>query len=428
MSQIVAFFIGVLANLSHLLLPISANQMAQIQIPQAVSQTSSAQTAITSSSTAAVSDITTLSNIQNYPNLPISKIESHPAKNAWGTAILFPQSHRYPGSNISDPTNDDAVLVQNQIHDVISHLYNEYNVDFVLAEGDLGGPVPNDKISYLEREITLRQKFASEASDLRKKLLDTNADKSTLAKFFSQVNKIIAYLDRDIALAGAPYQFKAEGNNLVLYGAENQKTRQASTDIVRNYFYLNDRLSQLGTSNNQLSYSQGNALGTASVTDNSNQYAALLAMLSQSSQSQRLDSFFPYLDSKAGDNTEISTALNKVKSSYQQIQSIGQVQNNNVEIASTPSRTDNPFSSINDRTTIQNLINKNNAKMENVVLKQRNTDAVDNFADNLKTLNRNTGIIVFGAEHKAGLIQDLNEKGISVVTISVNGLSSPASS
>ncbi|MFA5062189.1 MAG: hypothetical protein WC526_03510 [Patescibacteria group bacterium] len=396
MTKIIAFFIGTISLLTNFFAPISPISP--------VSQSAANSTL----------------NLQNLNNLPVT-MEQHPATSSWATAIVLPQSHRYPGSEIADPKNNNAVVVQNQIYNVISQLYNQNHINFVLAEGDLNGPVPADKISNLNQEIKLRNQFAEESSNLNKILSQNNsANQTCLTGFFNQTNKIISYLDRDIALAGAPYQLKAEGNDLALYGAENSSTREASANIVRDYVYLNDRLTQLGG---------GSQLASASVSGASTN-ASMLALLSTlgGQKSQPLESYFPSLVTIAGTDAAASTAVNQLKDTYHQLQTLDKVKNASEASASSPSRADNPYSSITDTTQIRTLISKNNDQLTDVVLNQRNEDAADNFAQNLKSQNLDTGIIIFGAEHTAGLIKDLNDKGISVITISVQGLATTQTS
>lgn len=409
MSKIIAFFIGTLSLLGHVFFPVS-----QTPVNQNVNQQLSA------TNTVAIIDVATTTyktslNQQTFNNLPITSIEQHTATNSWATAIVFPQSHRYPGSDITDPVNDDAMVVQNQIYSIISRLYNQNHINFVMAEGDLNGPVPIEKISYINQEIILKKQLADESSNLKKLLPASGANQAYLTNFYNQIDKITSYLERDITLAGAPYQFMAEGNNLVLYGAENASTREASANIVRDYVYLNDRLSQLGGG------TQLTSAPTNSGTSVNASIMSLISSLGAQQKSQTLESYFPSLGTIAGTNTTLINAINQIKDTYHKIQGLNQTQNTAVSSA-TPSRSNNPYSSISDVKQIQTLLNKNNTKMTDVVLNQRSTDAADNFAQALKTQNLNTGIIVFGAEHTAGLIKDLNAKGISVISISVQGL------
>jgi hypothetical protein len=143
--------------------------------------------------------------------LPIGKITLHPVQNSKGTAIYLPQVHRNPGSSISDPINNSAEIAQRQIYDIISYLVKNKNIKFAMAEGDIYGKVPQEKIDLLKNKI------------------GSGGNSNT----------------REINLAGAPYRLKAEGVDFTLYGGETKSTYDQSADIVRDYIYLSDRLDQL---------------------------------------------------------------------------------------------------------------------------------------------------------------------------------------
>jgi len=158
--------------------------------------------------------------------LPIGSVYSSNVENSKGTAVLFPQTHRYPGTEPNDPVNNNAQIAQEQIYKIMSYLARNEGIDFMMAEGDLYGPVPEDKIDQLSQKIALRDRLAP-----------------SLGKGF--LYGLTQLLEREIALAGAPYQLKARDKDLILYGAENEATYNYSADIVRNYVYLNDRRNQL---------------------------------------------------------------------------------------------------------------------------------------------------------------------------------------
>jgi len=80
----------------------------------------------------------------------------------------------------------------------------------------------------------------------------------------------------------------------------------------------------------------------------------------------------------------------------------------------------NPYLSVNDPDKLQDMLNDTNAQIEDKVIKQRNEDAAQIFADTLTAQNAGTAILQFGAGHEDGLVRALNDKGMSVVVIKPN--------
>jgi len=60
--------------------------------------------------------------------------------------------------------------------------------------------------------------------------------------------------------------------------------------------------------------------------------------------------------------------------------------------------------------------------MEDVVVDQRNADTARNFVLMLEKTNSNVGMIQFGAQHRDGLIQELQNQGVSVIAITPKSL------
>lgn len=155
-------------------------------------------------------------------SLPVASTYASNVDNPKGTAILIPQIHRYPGSNVTDPLNDNAESAQKEAYQIMSYLTQNDNINLIMAEGDLYGPVSQEKINNLAQEINLR---------------------NLLAQF--NFTSLVNLLDRDIFLAGAPYILKAKNNDINLYGGETESVYNESANIVRNYVYLTDRKTQL---------------------------------------------------------------------------------------------------------------------------------------------------------------------------------------
>ena len=62
-------------------------------------------------------------------------------------------------------------------------------------------------------------------------------------------------------------------------------------------------------------------------------------------------------------------------------------------------------------------------KLNEIVLNQRNKETAENFSKGLWETNNNVGVLQFGAAHTKGLIRELNKQGLTVIVITVDGVS-----
>ncbi|MDP3697792.1 MAG: hypothetical protein Q8R55_07335 [Candidatus Taylorbacteria bacterium] len=132
-----------------------------------------------------------ISDLSSYTNLPVKKIKNYSVENSKGTAIFFPQYHRYPESRVSDPVNNSPQRSQEEIYSVLDHLVSGFGIDLLLVEGELYGKVPPVKIENLS--------------------------------------------SREIILKGASVILKSKKNHLILFGTENEDTLKESGILVKDY-------------------------------------------------------------------------------------------------------------------------------------------------------------------------------------------------
>ncbi|MFA6422018.1 MAG: hypothetical protein WCV92_01295 [Candidatus Buchananbacteria bacterium] len=352
---------------------------------------------------------------QSYSQIPDSTVTIHPAtggSTATKIAILIPQTHRYPGSNISDSVNDSAVIAQGQIYKIISYL-EKAGANTVMAEGDLEGKIPDDKIKNLSQKITLKEELKAEVQKIK------GSDQGEITpQFYTAVENLISSIDREILLAGAPYKLKAEGYNINLYGTEDQKLLDNSAEIVRNTIYLQDRLSALqGVNTVGFSLSKTSLVNPENNSTLKDKLLELLQNRSLVANTSDIDNELKMNKINAANNSDLNALLDQAQNTYNEIKELDKPQTTN---SSAPSRQQNPYNNINDVGTIQNLIKDNNDKLQETVVDQRNQSTAEKFVQLLSAQNKDVAIITFGSEHQEGLIQELNKRGISVVDILPN--------
>ena len=397
--------------------------------------------------------------LSNLPDdLPVGEITVFPADNAWGTAIYTPQNHRYPGTSLGDAKNDSAQLAQEQIYQIQSYLYDQYHIDYFMAEGDLYGAVPEDKISALNDKIALRDQLADNLDNLETALADDQSAASFAGQLREQGDKTLAALDREIILAGAAYKLKAENNDgIALYGAENGDTRDKCTVIVRNYIYEQDQLAQCSSgTGGSLAQAQTGGTTGQNITDKLQQFKDKLlsanpdlkqmidklgnmAILDLNSSTigslgaggdimslltgananpfTMLNSTLSYIETFANGtgHSDLTGLVGQVKSTCQSITDMETAQT--VTPADAPSRQDNPYAGISDPDKLQGMIDQSEQDINDYVIDQRNREAADYFAQGLKEVGANVGVLQYGAGHEDGLVKELNNEGLTVIVV-----------
>lgn len=347
-------------------------------------------------------------------DLPIGQITIHNAQGEWGTAVLIPQYHRYPGTESKDPVNNSAQKTQEEIYEILPHINEYYNTNLVMVEGELYGQVSSEKLKTVNEKVTERNVLSGQLQRLTPLLKKDGLD-SQEEKFIKDCKDAVAEMDRDIILTGAPFKLNAEGKDIVLFGSENQFTREESKKLVKNYIYLQDREKQLHGQSKRLSSrnNQSNKLF-------SNDLQSLLSKLLKSKSPQ--DSLAVDLKkfkniAKSNGNDELLEIIKNIEATLRASKDTIFAKNKGLSIQSTQNRKENPYAYINNPKKIENMLQETEQKINEVVIDKRNQETAENFTQMLREKKHQNGIIQFGAGHEQGLIQELNKQGISVVVI-----------
>lgn len=358
-----------------------------------------------------------LTNSLTYQGLPVGEVKSYQTENSWGTAIFIPQYHKNPGTEAQDKKNDSATTTQEQIYQILGFLTSQAKIKLIMVEGELFGEVPAEKVANLAQRIDRRNQclslLNSLKSELDKQSLDSKAEQSLYQKLHSQ----LVQADRETSLEGAALKLKVTGQNLTLVGSENEQTQKESKVLVRNYLYLEDRLNELedpNLSKKQLSFKSLDSnydqlirllLDTKSDTTAAEEFIALYQKASSLGKNnlktllQETEQAFANLDPQS--QADIGSRLGLINSSKDQ----------------APSRDDNPYQHITSQTKLKQLMDQSEQQIDEVVVKRRNQETAQNFAQALKNQKSDIGILLFGAGHEEGLISELQNSGLSVIVI-----------
>ena len=374
-----------------------------------------------------------LKDIRSFKGLPVTSIKYYDVPNSKGTVIFIPQYHLNPGSSSDDSKNDSAQKNQEEIFKILENLHQKFNIELVMMEGELFGEVPVDKIALIASKVEKRNDLAASCELLEKAFNKQSLSPSVEKSLLKGVDQQIAKTDREILLAGAPLKLKIENstgnNNVILYGSENKDTQDESRVVVRDYIYLQDRMDQLnnlsrvGQSTSNSSNSSLRTANTLSLGNNGDNWLNLLEKLISYDP---LGGAFRTLESIAisKGNTDLGDLLKKTESLYSDLAEGGKIQIASSSNASAgPSRSDNPYSSMIDKTQINNLMKQDEEKINSIVIDRRNRETAENFAKALNLENKKIGILQFGAGYEQGMVEELKKQGLSVVVITSSEVS-----
>ncbi len=362
-----------------------------------------------------------LTNPDYFKNLPVANIKNSRVNKAWGTVIYMPQIHQMPGSNPNDNQNNKAEITQNQSYQILQNIIRDFPLKLVLIEGENKGDISLQKKDSLAQKIKIRNQLVTNLDFIQK-----NPPKNPVAvelqkKVLHEGKMIIAQIDREIILKGAPLKLWAEGADITLAGTENPQTIEISKKLVRDFYYLQDRLQEINKPK-QLGYKSniilklGTALNQVNLDDFSPQ-------LMDSNQDNFITNFYKNLkelllhNQTASESKKSNENIQNLASSLGALLNLKRQEDQQNNAHDAPSRSDNPFSYINDPQQITALIMENQDKINNTIIDKRNQETAENVVASLKAHNQDIALLQFGAGHEIGLIKALNQAGLNVISI-----------
>lgn len=354
-----------------------------------------------------------LANFSTYTGLPVAKVEEFNVPNAWGTVIYLPQYHRSPGSDAEDKVNNAGAKSQEQIYQIADFLIEKGGINLAMVEGALFGEVPAENVALLANKIEKRNELATVYEDLKKSLQGVNLNLNSENKLLKQLLDELTLADRELILEGASEKLKAEGENFKLFGSENKETREESKLVLRDYIFLTDRIKQLDTPLNKSIASRDQIKGLANPN---------LRLFSSRDNTQPE---FYSLESAASSSGN-DKLVNLLKEAEKAFNELTRNTPDKVMVQSAPdnpSREDNPYKDITDKAILQEKLASAKEKMEQIIIEKRNRETAENFTKALRQEDEKVGILQFGAGHKTGLVKELNNQGLNVITITVDEVS-----
>lgn len=368
-----------------------------------------------------------LSDVSTFNNLPVASVESYPVAQPKGTVILIPQTHLNPASSPSDPINNNAQVAQDQISQIEQFLVTKGKVPMIMVEGETTGVVPQSHLTPLVNEIKSRDEFLTQYTKLKADLAKNNV--ANADQLLSPIENDLNTVNRDILLKGAAQNIKVKDNNVILVGAENAATLNEAKPLVRDYVYIQDRISSIQAQQNPAATNPNGAapaVGAQTLQQTTptspGSLQTLLATLLPQLMKPSASTSFRFLSqveqqapSISEDVTKTQASFNAMHDAYTTAQQ--PVQSTNQSPTPQPTRADNPYNSITDLSTLQNMLTTSEAKLEKVVVDQRNQEIAQNLAQTLTQFNTKQAILQLGAGHKDGIVQQLNKQNLSVIVV-----------
>jgi len=325
-------------------------------------------------------------------NLPVAQIVERTVPDAKGTVIYIPQNHLVPGTDPLSSQNDSAIQTQDQISKIVQYVTSAADLGYVMVEGSLYGPVTSSSLDVQAKELNSAAALSKAADAYSPQCQDALCQRAIIG-----AHALGSSLQRDGMLKGGANSVKALGGSFALIGAEDKTTETQAGDLVRNYYYLNDRLASLQPQQQQQMgpslASLANVLPPASapVTDVSSADLAALGGAGSDAFKQAVN-----------DAHAAKTAAQALQLQLE---------------AGLPSRTDNPYASETDASLVQSQITKAQQDIQSVIVDGRNVEAATNFAKGLSDQSAHSGVLVFGAGHTSGLMRSLQDQKLNVIVV-----------
>lgn len=336
-----------------------------------------------------------------------AQVTDYTVKNSKGTVILMPQIHWTAGTDYNSSINDNADQVQTEETAALKDITSQTAVSLFVVEGENAGAVPQNKLQAIADKQHAIDSFQQTATDFVNTYGSTltpdqlGALKQQLQNFNNQQTRVVM-------LQGAPYVVGITDSNAKIMGAETPATLDKARGILRNYYYLEDRISQLQPQQDQQSAgatSSSAAAPTVAPTDNSSSLQSALQNLQMQAQLSGNSAM-------ASAVSQLYGSANSVAGTATNIQDLGSNTDSNA-----PSRSDNPYASEMDLTQLQSQLKDVEQQFQSVIVNQRNQDAAANVLKDMQAAHQDQAVLQFGAGHTDDLVKLLNKEGLSVKVV-----------
>lgn len=359
----------------------------------------------------------TFGSASHAPNLDFSdfgRVEKFEVPNAKKTVIYIPQIHKEPTLDMSDPKNDQAVVVQTEIYSMLDKLVSNHNITNVMDETDLYGPMPKDKVEKVKSGLAQSAKFRSDVKNVLAHYVKDGGSQETADAIQNSANDIADKFERNIYLTGGAAVLEAKNPEANVYGSQNAKTINEARVELQKIVYMEQRISQLQGGQNQGTTSTQAQSGTG----NNAQIQNMLSQLGKSSTSKQTATLDPVKNfAKEKGDTALENEANDISVSSKQLSSGKSYETGSSVSSAQAGANVNPYANETNLKKLQSEYDQTYAKFMKIAKDQRSQEVADNIERQMDENHVDNAVLVFGAQHKDQIVSALNQKGISVIVI-----------
>lgn len=335
-----------------------------------------------------------------------AQVATYPVTQSKGTVILLPQYHWTAGTDYDSPINDNADKVQTEETTVLKAIKSQTGVSLMIVEGENAGAVPQRKLQAIADKQYAIDSLQQTATDFVHNY-GSSLSPDQLRSLRQQLGSFTDAQTRVVTLQGAAYVASIGDKNATVMGAETPTTLDKARGILRNYYYLEDRISQLQPPQHQ----------SAAVIQSS----APAPATPQQPASSSLQSVLQNVEHQAeltGDSAMASAAGQLYASASTAAHTAANIEDlgSNTD-SQAPSRSDNPYAQETDLTQLQYQLKDVGQQFQKVIVNERNHDAAANVLKDMQDSRHSQAVLQFGAGHTENLIKLLNKEGLSVKVV-----------
>lgn len=353
------------------------------------------------------------SNSPDLNNLNFKNVEKFEVPNAKATVIYIPQLHKEPTSNAADATNDKATTVQKEIAGMLETLVKDNHIKYVMDETDLYGLMPADKVQKIKDGFSDIEKVRADVKTVIDHYLKDGGSVETANAVQKSADEKINGFERNLYLTGGAAVLAAKDSDAHVYGSQNAATINEAKTQLQNIIYMEQRINQLESQNGS------KTTGTASASGGKKSTASILSMLGGSSSKNSGNSLQPIMDfAKKNNDTELMEDINKAINGSKVFTSNRSYETTPVATAaSTAQAPANPYQNVTNLPKLKQDYQVAYDKFMKLAKDQRSQEVADNVEKMMEENGQNTGVLVFGMQHKDQIVTALNNKNINVIVI-----------
>lgn len=350
-------------------------------------------------------------------------VERFNVPNAKATVIYIPQIHKEPTSKTSDTKNDRAARIQKEMYQMMKKLTGTFDINYVMDEADVYGPMPSDKISKIKGGLSDVNEFRTSLNTTLDQYIAKGGSKESADQIRTQSEVKIDSYERNMFLTGSAAVLAATDQNVHVYGSQNPVTLNEARRQLTNLVYMEQRIKQLEGN------SSGKNTGMSSISKPKNMQE-VQDLLSKLKSNRNINSarssnttttkniLAPVSNFAASKNDQdLTKNVTETNSKLKKLSPSKSFEPITIGGTTASSTQKNPYASSNNLPKLKADYEKAYNEFMKLAKDQRSQEVADNMEKMLVETNQNQAVLVFGAGHKDQIIEAFNKKQINVIVL-----------